>query len=333
MMIKYHSLRPGLRYILFAIPIALLILYPIIFQGYPVRLATTIIMYVIFSQIWNILGGFAGYISLGLVGFIGVGAYATGVLMNLGINVYISMFLAGCLAAVIAAAIGLPILRLKSGYFMVATFAVAFVLREIASNMNSITGGGSGLALPLIGMPIAGINRYIYYAMLIMAVLVTLLCIRISKSSLGYGLRAIKENEDAANVLGINTTVYKSVAFIISSFLVAAVAGMYAYWLTFIDPLSAFDSNMSILVIIMAMVGGAGTVIGPIVGGVLISLVSEVLWSNFLVFHRGILGIVLIVTVIFLPKGIVDLFIYREEKITWKSLGKIFRENYEKYRI
>lgn len=333
MISKYRGLKPVFRYILLALPIAFLILYPTVLHGYPVRLATTIIMYVTFSQIWNILGGFAGYLSLGLMGFIGVGAYGTGVLMNMGINVYISMFLAGCLAAVIAAVIGLPILRLKSGYFMVATFAVAFVLREIASNMNTITGGGSGLALPLIDMPIEGINRYIYYAMLLMAIVVTFICIRISKSSLGYGLRAIKENEDAANVLGINTTVYKSVAFIISSFLVATIAGMYAYWLTFIDPLSAFDSNMSILIITMTMVGGAGTLIGPIVGGILISLVSEVIWSNFLELHKGILGIVLIATVIFLPNGIVDLFLYREEKLTWKTLGKVIRENYEKYRL
>ena len=310
-----------------------MLLYPFIFEGYPVRLATTIIMYVAFSQIWNILGGYAGYINLGLVGFIGAGAYITGVFMNLGVNVYISMLIAGSIAALISMILGLPILRLRSGYYSIATFALAFVFREIANNMNNITGGGSGLALPISDLSIVGMNRYFFYAMLILAILVTLICIRMSKSSLGYGLHAIKEDEDAANVLGINTTAYKSIGFIIGSFLASLIGGMYAYWLTYIDPLSAFDSKMSILVIIMTMVGGAGTVLGPIIGGVLISLISEVLWSNFLEYHSGFLGIVLILTVIFLPRGIMDLFLHREEKLTFKNLRKLLLENIEKYRI
>jgi len=330
---KFKNSNLIIQIILIVAASGLLLTYPFLFKGYPVRLATIIIMYVALSQVWNILGGFAGYISLGLVGFIGVGAYTSGVLMNLGLNVYLSMLLAGCFAAIISAAIGYPVLRLKAGYFIVATYAVAFVFREIANNMNNITGGGSGLALPLTYMSIVESNRYFYYGMLIISVVVTLICIRISRSSLGYGLHAIKEDEDAANVLGINTTAYKLVAFILSSFIVAVIGGFYAYWLTYIDPLSAFDSKMSILVIIMTMVGGAGTVIGPIVGGVLISLLSEVLWSNFLTLHSGILGIILILTVIFLPQGVMDLFLFREEKLTWKSLGKIFLENIRNYRI
>ena len=333
MKVKLSNLIKKPKSLLLTLAIVLLVSFPFLLKGYPVRLATIIIMYVAISQIWNILGGYAGYISLGLVGFIGVGAYTTGVLMNLGLSVYLSIFLAGCLAALVSTIVGYPILRLKSGYFIVATYAVAFVFREIANNMNEITGGGSGLALPLTNMNITESNRYFYFSMLILAAIVTLLCIRISKSSLGYGLHAIKENEDAANVLGINTTIYKLIAFVVSSFFVAVIGGMYAYWLTYIDPLSAFDSKMSILVITMVMVGGAGSVVGPIVGGILLSLVSEVLWSNFLKFHSGILGTILILTVIFLPQGIMDLFLYQEEKVTWKTLGKIFRENIEKYRI
>lgn len=321
------------KIIVYALLAVILAAVPFALSGYPIRLATTIIMYVAFSQIWNILGGFAGYISLGLVGFIGVGAYTTGILMNTGMNVYAAMVFAGLFAAVIAVAIGLPVLRLRAGYFSIATFAAAYILREIASNMNNITGGGSGLALPLSSLGIIGMNRYYYFSMLGLTLIVTWVCVKMSKSSLGYGLQAIKEDEDAANVLGINTTIYKSTGFAVSAFFAAVIGGMYGYWLTFIDPLSAFDSNMSILVIIMAMVGGAGTVLGPVVGGILISVTSEVLWSNFLEFHQGILGLILILVVIFLPKGIMDLFLYREEKLSFKALRTILRENVEHFRI
>lgn len=312
---------------------ALCLAIPFTLSGYPIRLATTIIMYVAFSQLWNILGGFAGYISLGLVGFIGTGAYATAIFMNLGINVYLALILAGLVGVLIAVLIGLPVLRLRAGYYSIATYAVAYILREVANNLNDLTGGGSGLAFPLIGLGIEGMNRYFYFSMLVLALIVTFVCWKMSRSSLGYGLQAIKEDEDAANVLGINTTIYKLIGFAISAFFAAAIGGMYGYWLTFIDPLSAYDSNMSIMVIIMAMVGGAGTVLGPIIGGVLISLLSEVLWSNFLSLHQGILGVILILVVVFLPKGIMDLFLYRDEKLTLKGLKKILGENIAQYRI
>ena len=315
------------------VSILFLVVYPFIFKGYLVRLATSIIMYVALSQIWNILGGFAGYINLGLVGFIGIGAYATGVFMNLGFSIYLSILIAGTISTIVSLFLGPPILRLKSGYYSIATYALAFVFREISNNLNDITGGGTGLALPISGMSILTMNRYFYYNMLVLTIIVTLICIRMSKLSLGYGLHAIKEDEDAAKALGINTTAYKSIGFTISSFLSSVIGGMYAYWLTYIDPISAFDSKMSVLVIIMAMVGGAGTVLGPIIGGVAISLVSELLWSNFIEYHTGFLGMVLILTVIFLPQGVMDLFLHRKEKLSFKNFGKTIQENLKKYRI
>lgn len=190
-----------IKYLAIGIGILFILAVPFIFQGYPIRLATTIVMYVGFAQIWNILGGFAGYISLGLVGFIGMGAYVAGVLMNLGVNPYLAMLMAGIFSAIVSAILSVPLLRLKAGYYSIATFAIAFVFREIASNLTEITGGGIGLALPLIGLDITGMNRYFYYAMLVLAIIITLICYRISKSSLGYGLHAIKEDEEATNVL------------------------------------------------------------------------------------------------------------------------------------
>lgn len=258
--------------IISVITILLIIAMPFIRAGYIIRFLTTIFMYVALAQVWNILGGFAGYISLGLAAFVGVGAYATGILMSsYGFNFYIAALISALFSGLIALLIGLPVLRLKSGYFSIATFGIAFILREIANNMTSVTGGGMGLSFPLLSIGIDGFNRYFYYLMLIISVLTTLACMRIYNSKLGYGLQAIKEDEEAANVLGVNTTIYKVVAFVISGFLAALVGAIYGYWLTFIDPASAFDSDLSILVIIMAMIGGTGTVLGPIIGAISIS--------------------------------------------------------------
>ncbi len=175
--------------VIFAVLALLLMLIPFVLSGYPIRLVTTIIMYVAFSQLWNILGGFAGYISLGLVGFIGTGAYATAIFMNMGINVYFSMVLAGLVGMVIAILIGIPVLRLRAGYYSIATYAVAYILREIANNMNNLTGGGSGLAFPLIGFGINGMNRYFYFCMLGLTLIVTFVCFKMSRSTVCRQLR------------------------------------------------------------------------------------------------------------------------------------------------
>ncbi len=126
---------------------------------------------------------------------------------------------------------------------------------------------------------------------------------------------------------------FKVIGFAISSFLAAVVGGTYGNWLTFIEPVSAFDTNLSVMLIIMAMVGGAGTVWEPLVGAVLISAISEFLWNHFLSLHQLILGLLLILVVMFLPKGIMDIFLFREKKINLKTLGRIFAENISKYKI
>ena len=190
-----------------------------------------------------------------------------------------------------------------------------------------------GFRFKIANAGIDRINAYYYLNMLGIVIIISILCMIISKSSLGYGLMAIKEDEDAANVLGINTTVFKVVAFTISGFFAAIVGGIYGNWLTFIDPASAFDSNLSVMVIIMAMVGAVGTVAGPLLGAVLISIISEVLWNNFLFVHQMFLGVILILIVIFLPKGIMDIFMHREEKLSPRSLARILGENISKFRV
>ena len=161
-------------------------------------------MYIALAQAWNIIGGFTGYISLGITGLVGLGAYLTAVFMtHQGLSFYVAAILSALITMLFSLIISGPILRLKSGYFAIATFAVAYILREVANNLTTITGGGMGIVLPMRGGSIDQSNSYFFYLMLAIAILATLTCYFISKSRLGYGLWSIKEDEDAANVLGI----------------------------------------------------------------------------------------------------------------------------------
>jgi branched-chain amino acid transport system permease protein len=317
-----HRGKPG-RLVGLLACLGLVAVLPYFMNGYQVRFTTTILMYIALAQAWNIIGGYAGYISLGLVGFVGLGGYATGVFMTLPrLSFPAALILAALLALSLALAIGPAILKLRAGYFAIATFGVAQVLRELTSNLTDVTGGGMGLSLPILPWDIQVIGRVFYYAMALLAVGSTLLVAFLDRTPLGYGLRAIKEDEGAAAVLGINTTLYKVIAFAVSAFIAALVGGAYAYWLTFIEPISMYDSTMSVTVIIMAMLGGAGTPIGPVIGGAVVSMISEYLWSRFIGIHLGTLGVSLILIVLFLPKGFMDLI---RSGLTKKSPGDILR--------
>lgn len=322
-----------ISYIISALVGLIIVAFPFVIHGYNVRFITMIFIYIALSQAWNILGGYAGYISLGIAGPIGLGAYTTGVLMTmLNLPYYIAILGGGLTSGLFALIIGIPILRLKSGYFAIATFAVGYILREVVNNLTWLTGGGMGLALPIREGGINSSNVFFYFLMLFFAAGATLLCYIISKSRLGYGLLAIKEDEEAACALGVNTTSYKVISFTLSSLIAGAVGGAYAYYLTFIEPISAFDSSMSIIVIAMVLIGGAGTVFGPISGAVIITILSEFLWNKFLELHTGFLGIVLIIIVLFIPKGIIDILKSDKKRSFHFTINKI-KENFRNFRI
>ncbi len=310
-----------------------LALAPFAMTGYQIRFATTILMYIALAQAWNIIGGYAGYISLGLVGFIGMGGYATGVFMTkFGMAFPVAALLSGLCAMALAVGIGPAILRLKAGYFAIATFGVAQVLRELTSNLTGLTGGGMGLSLPLIPWGMTGIGRTFYYVMGLLSIAATALVCFIDRTPFGYGLRAIKEDEEAAGVLGVNAMLYKVMAFALSALVAALVGGTYAYWLTFIEPISMYDPTMSVTVIIMAMLGGAGTPWGPVIGAVVVSLISEYLWSRFIGVHLGTLGLSLILIVLFLPRGLMDMLGSRDSGFSWRRVWRTLAANASRYK-
>lgn len=238
-------LKKNLWKLLLLFALIAFVIMPFVRTGYVIRFLTTMFMFAALSQVWGILGGFAGYISLGISGFVGVGAYGTGILMNMGFSFYTAVLLVSVFASVLSVFIGMVVLRLRAGYYSIATFAIALILRDLSNNWTWLTGGGIGLSLPFLDLGIDGMNTYFYFCMLIILIGVTLLCVIFSKSSLGFGLMAIKEDEDAASVLGINTTVFKAIGFVMSAFIAALIGGTYAYWFTFIEPYCARQHNDS----------------------------------------------------------------------------------------
>jgi branched-chain amino acid transport system permease protein len=319
--------KPKIQWTMLVFVVLGFLVLPFLTSGYVVRFTTTLFMFVAMSQAWNIIGGFGGYASLGHVAFFGIGAYTTGLLMINGMSFFVAAPIGGLLAAGIGGLIGVPILRLRGHYFAVATFALAEVIRQLANNLTGLTRGGMGLTLPLLQGSPEFANRFFYFAMALMMVIAIGVTVFVSRRSLGYALKAIREDEDAAEMMGINARNYKVGALVLSSLLVGLVGSVYGYWITFLEPLSLFDVQISIELVVIAMLGGAGTVAGPIIGTVLLQILSETVWIWFLDLHLFFLGLILILVVIFIPNGVVDLL--SRTKLSRAS----FLENVRRYRV
>lgn len=279
---------------------------------YFISLLFTVFLYVVLATSWNLIGGYAGYLSFGHVAFFGIGAYATALMMK-GLNLsplwtILSSIPAGVVAALIAAIVGYPCLRLRGPYFAVITFCFAFVVDLSVKNLD-ILGGPEGLWLKSMDMPINIIRSILYEVMLIIMILAIALGIWTGRSKFGAGLRAIKEDEEVAQTMAVNAPKLKVQAFALSAFFPGMAGGVYAYHLTYIHPDIVFDVMMSILIVLMALFGGGGTWLGPIVGAVVLTLVNEGL-STFVKaeFARIIYGCLFIGVIIFMPNGIIEFF-------------------------
>ena len=275
------------------------------------------------AQGWNIIGGYTGYASFGNSVFFGLGSYGTAIAMvQWHLPFGLGLIFGAVLAVVFALVLGIPVLRLRGHYFAIATLALSQVMTAIVSNLE-IAGRNTGLVLPLLnGDPL------FYELSLALLVLATLTVFWIAHSRFGFGLIAIRENEDAAAAMGINTTLYKVLAFAISGIFSALAGGIHAYWITFIDPVSAFDLSLNVKMIIMTVFGGAASILGPVVGAFVLSGISEILSSAISSVASLFFGAVIIVAVIFMPRGLADV-LRRFRKTGWRY----FSENVKKYRL
>jgi branched-chain amino acid transport system permease protein len=274
------------------------------------RTVATIFMFVALAQAWNLIGGFAGYASFGQVVFFGVGGYVTAVaISHWHFSFWASLLLSGVVAALFATLIGIPLLRLKGHYFAVATLGVAEGMREIVTNLPDLTGGGAGITVPTVGNNATTAylgNDGFYLLFLALAAVSVLVGGLVSRNKFGYALRAINQDEDGAAAMGINTTRIKVLAFALSGFITGLVGASYAFQQVTIFPQRLFDVDITVLMIIMVVIGGSGTVLGPLLGAVVLQFLSEFLRENFTDLHTFILGGIIVVAVILLPQGAVN---------------------------
>ena len=287
--------------------LALALAAPFVVGRYTLRFLTSTLMFAGFAVSWNILGGLTGYFSFGHSVFFGIGAYAVAIgMVKAGLPFWVSLVASGLAAALFAVAIGLPVLRLRGHYFALVTLGIGEVVRGVVSNLTKLTGGGGGLSLPIFPGGVDTIYRAFYFMMLGTLLASLLVVYGLLHSRIGYGLVAIREDEDAAQMIGISTTAHKVLAFALSAMFFGVFGGIYAYWLTYIEPADVFDIKISVLSIIMTLLGGLGTLVGPLLGTICFQLLSEFLWNRLLEFHTAFLGALMIVIVLVFPRGFID---------------------------
>jgi branched-chain amino acid transport system permease protein len=281
---------------------------PMFGGAYALRLGTIACMYAVLALSWNVVGGFAGYPSFATAAFFGFGAYATGVLLNDGLSLSLSILATLVASFALASLLGVVLLRLRGHYFAIASLSLVEVLRELVNNATDLTGGGMGLNIPLAsGSGILADATFFFYAMWGLLLATALMVIAVSMSKLGFGLNCIRQNETASSMVGLNTTLYKSVAFGLSACFVSAAGGVYAAWVHYIDPSDVFDILYSVKPIVMALMGGLGSPLGVVSGAFVYLALEEVVWRNYIQIHSGVLGVLIVMLLLFLPHGLISL--------------------------
>ena len=274
------------------------------------------------AQGWNIIGGFTGYPSFGNSVFYGLGTYGTAIAMaQFHLPFPVGLAFGAVLGVLCAFVFGIPILRLRGPYFAIATLGLSAVMGAIAANVE-IAGRNIGLILPLFRG-----DKMFYELSLALLAAATGTIYWLSRSRFGAGLVAIREDEDAAQVMGINTTLYKVLALALAALFSAIAGGIHAYWITFVDPSSAFEGLLNVKMVIMTLFGGPGTIFGPVIGSFLLSAVFEVLAkvsSAASLFY----GFVIVLAVIFMPRGLLDVI----EGVRRSGLH-YFAANMRRYRL
>jgi len=283
---------------------ALLLAAPLFLERGTLNDLWSLALGVILASAWNLLGGFAGQVSLGYSAFLGIGAYTTVLLSLRGVNPFLTLPLGALIAALFSVAIGLPAFRLRGPYFTIATIGVGEAVRVSAASV-AFTGGSSGLRMPSGSFDFAA-N---YYAMASLAILTVLLAVAVRGSAFGTALAAIRQDIDAAEALGVNSTRYKLLAHALSAAVVALAGSLYAINFQYIAPGSVFDFRLSLAIVLAPIVGGVGTVAGPVLGALVFSTLQIKLLAVPALRDANLLlyGGLLILVMLYEPRGLVGL--------------------------
>ena len=295
------------HYFLFAAWVLALAATPLWGGNYVIRLAITIAMFSALTLSWNFIGGFTGYPSFATAAFFGLGSYAGALTQNAGVPMLVAWLAATVFAGAFAAALGSIILRLKGHYFAIGSIGIVEVTRLVVASWGSLTGGGDGLNVAFMPGGPDVVARTFLAAMIAIMLAAFAVTVAVDRTRFGFALRCIQQNEDAADMVGIDTTRYKIAAFALSALFCGTVGAAYASWTGYIDPNESFSLIMTIKVPVMCLLGGAGTVIGPPVGAAAFILLEEFFWANFLDYNRAILGAVIVILIFFLPGGLLNM--------------------------
>lgn len=299
---------------LFIVLVALIIFPIAIDDQFILNVLIQVLMYATIATAWNLLGGYAGQLSLGHALFFGVGAYTATILnLNYGVSPWLGMLIVMGVSILLALLIGLPTFRLKGPFFTLATIAFAEVARHLALYWRELTNGSVGINIKFdpsfTNMIFQKFDTY--YILILIMLLITLgITYWIDRNKMGYYLKAIREDEDAAKTLGINATKYKMYALMLSASITGIAGVFYAQFILFFEPESVFNINISAQVALIAIVGGLGTVFGPLLGAFIVIPLNEVLRATFPDIHGMnyfIYGVLLIVIIILTPNGLYPL--------------------------
>lgn len=289
-----------------AVIIALLVacsVLPFLLGGYQQRVATYILFGIILASGYNIIGGLAGYPSFGHAVFIGMGAYSTGILMNrFGVPFEVTILTGGLIAAVFALVTGPPLLRLQGHYFAIATLVLQLAVMR---GVNSVPFLGGGTGWPAV---VDYGQVEFYFMFLVLALLAIGLVWLIRRSRFGYGLRALSLNEEHAEMVGVPTTMYKTTAYVLSAIPVGIAGVLFAGWLNFVQVATVFEVELSINMILYVLLGGVGTLTGPIIGAIALETVNQYLWANYPNLHILWYGLLIIGIVLYLPGGLAEVW-------------------------
>ena len=304
---------PSLNIIWIVVALVALLLFPLVQRSqYYQHVMVMTMMYAVLASSWNILGGYAGYTSLGHAAFFGLGGYLVALAHNhLGWHPFVSTWFLGLVVFVVALILGWISLRTHGSAFVVVTIAMVFIFRIVALNLSDITNGARGLtqARPGWGDVVWSpetIKIPFHYIMLVLLCLTIFVSWRIRQSKFGLGLIAIREDEGKAEAVGINTMLYKVLAFGISAYFMGVAGGIYSYFFTYIDPQFIFDIFTGVTMVLISILGGRGTLWGPVLGAFIMEPLGNWIIGAFggTQIHLTVFGGILLFVMLFMPQGI-----------------------------
>jgi branched-chain amino acid transport system permease protein len=298
---------------LWIVTLAALLMLPFVANAYLVGAGLTLLMWLALTQSWCVLSKMTGYVSLGHVVFYGIGAYVVVVSWQ-QIPLWLAVVLAGIVAAAFAALVGLPVLRVRGPYFVILTYGLAELVKFSVIAGEAASGTASRI---LFGTPDLVV---VYFAMFALALVAVVLFAWVSTSRFGHGLRSLRENEEAAETVGVPVVRYKLLAFVLSAAVPAMVGAVMALRSTYFVVGQVFDPMISVTVIAMAVLGGGDNARGPLLGVLFLGILSELLWATAPLMYLIVLGTILVVFVLLVPDGLAGLF-ERRRKVPQSPLA------------